>query len=368
MRVGLDTSFLARPPSGIGGYVSALRHWLPEIAADLDLVEIQPEPGWWGDRLGVRGSRFAWEYGASGFAARKSSLDLLHMPMMAAPVMSGTPVVATVHDVIPFVMPEYRVCRAQRANLAVARRAVRRVDAIIAPSHHAAADIVTVLGVPAERVWVTYEAAGERYGPLVDQSAIRPLLDRFQIPGKYVFNIGGLDVRKNLPALIRAFHRILPELTDSIRLVIGGAAHSANRAVFPPLEPLIDELGLAGRVILTGRVSEEEKIGLMQGASLYVTPSLYEGFGLTALEAMACGVPVIASNRTSFPEIVADGGILVEPRVDPLANVMREVLLDPDLAADLRQRGLERAADFDWRKTAEQTVAVYRNFLSRRGG
>jgi glycosyltransferase involved in cell wall biosynthesis len=366
MRVGLDTSFLARPPSGIGGYVSALRTWLPIVASDLELVDISADTDWWGNRLGTRGSRFAWEFGAAGFAAGKQMVELLHMPMMAKPVISRVPVVVTIHDVIPFVMPEYRQSRAQRINLAVACQAVRRAAAVIAPSHHAAANIVSILGVPRDRIWVTYEAASEDFGPLADRSAIQPMLDRFGISGDYIFNIGGLDVRKNLPALIRAFHRIQPDVPDSLTLVIGGAAHSGNSAVFPPLEPLIAELRLERRVILTGRITEDEKIGLMQGAALYVTPSLYEGFGLTALEAMACGVPVIAANRTSLPEIVAGGGILVEPRVEPLANVMREVLLDSGLAEELRVRGLERAGNFHWRKTAEQTAAVYRHVLSER--
>src|SRR5687767_2215902 len=158
MRVGLDTSFLARPPSGIGGHVSALRTWLPIVASDLELVDISPGSDWWANRLGTRGSRFAWEFGAAGLAAGKQMVELLHMPMMAKPVVCRVPVVVTIHDVIPFVMPEYRESRAQQINLAVARQAVRRAAAVIAPSHHAAANIVSVLGVHRDRVWVTYEA------------------------------------------------------------------------------------------------------------------------------------------------------------------------------------------------------------------
>ena len=111
--------------------------------------------------------------------------------------------------------------------------------------------------------------------------------------------------------------------------------------------------------MLTGRISEDDKLALMQGAAVYVTPSLYEGFGLSVLEAMGCGVPVIAANRTSFPEIVGDAGLLVEPRIEPLATAMRSVLTDADLARSLSARGLARTGEFSWRRTAEQTVAVY---------
>jgi len=365
-RIGLDTSFLDRPPSGIGAYVAALRQWIPQVAQNLELVELRPDASSMLNWLGERGSRFVWEYGAAGMDARRGRLDLLHMPMMAVPILAGVPVVTTVHDVIPYVMPEYRSSRAQQVNLAVARRLVRRAAAVITPSQHAASDVADVFGIPRDRIWVTHEAADERYVPQPDRSAIQPVLDRFGICGPYVFNIGGVDVRKNLPALLRAFSELLPDIPESAQLVIGGAPHSANPTVFPPLEPVIRGLGLEARVVLTGRIPEEDKIALTQGAAVYVTPSLYEGFGLSALEAMGCGVPVIAANRTSLPEVVGDAGLLVEPRVEPLAEAMRAVLADPNLAGTLSARGLERAALFTWRRTAEQTVAVYEQVLTER--
>jgi glycosyltransferase involved in cell wall biosynthesis len=366
-RIGLDTSFLDRPPSGIGVYVAALRRWIPQVAQDLELVELRPDASSRLNRLGERGSRFAWEYGAAGVYARRDRVELLHMPMMAVPILTRIPVVTTVHDVIPYVMPEYRSSRAQQVNLAVAMKMVRRATAVITPSQHAASDVAAVFGVPRDRIWVTPEAADERYVPQPDRSAIQPVLDRFGICGPYVFNIGGVDVRKNLPALLRAFRELIPGIPESVQLVIGGAPHSANPIVFPPLEPVIRELGLESRVILTGRISEEDKVALMQGAAVYVTPSLYEGFGLSVLEAMACGVPVIAANRTSLPEVVGDAGLLVEPRIEPLAAAMRAILTEPDLATALSSRGLERARQFYWRRTAEQTVAVYEHVLSERG-
>lgn len=366
LRVGLDISFLDRPPSGIGTYVAALRTWIPLVAPEIDLVDLRPHPHSPLRHLGERGSRFAWEYGASGIRARREKVNLIHMPMLAAPVATRLPIVATVHDVIPFVMPEYRASRAQRVNLAVGRRLIGRAAAIITPSVHAAGDVAVLFGIPRDRIWVTPEAADERYVPQKDPRVLQPVRDRYGVRGRYVFNIGGLDVRKNLPVLVRAFAQIMPEIPDDVQLVIGGAPHSANRIVFPPLEPLIRELGIMDRVVLTGRISEDDKLALMQGAAVYVTPSLYEGFGLSVLEAMACGIPVIAANRTSFPEIVGESGLLVEPRVDPVAAALRSILTDGALAAHLRGLGLERAKSFHWRRTAEQTVAVYERVMSDR--
>lgn len=368
MRVALDTTFLDRPPSGIGAYVGALRNELVQLTDDLELVEIrQPQSGIW-PYLGARGARFGWEFAGAGWANRKADVDLLHMPMMSRPVLAGRPVVITVHDVIPYVMPEYRASRPMQVNLAVAKQSLRFAKAIISPSHHAANDVIRVLGVPRDKVWITYEATDASYAPLRDdQREDRSALDRFGISNRYVFNVGGLDVRKNVPALIRAFSEISSEGHSDVQLVIAGSEHASNPLVYPALKPLIAELGLEQRVVLTGRVSEEDKIALMQRAEIYVTPSLYEGFGLTALEAMACGIPVIAANRTSLPEVVGDAGLLVEPRVPELAAALRQLLANSELRADLGHRGRERSMRFSWAKTARETVTVYRHALGISG-
>jgi glycosyltransferase involved in cell wall biosynthesis len=365
VRVGLDTSFLDRPPSGIGAYVSALLEWLPQVASDLEIVSLKPDHGPVFTHLGKRGARFFWETVGAGRAASAAKVDLLHMPMMATPVSTLIPTVTTVHDVIPYVIPEYRSTRAQQINIQVARQTLRRARLVIAPSHHAAGDIAEVLGVPRDKVRVTHEAADPMYRPIADEAAICPVLNELNVTEPYIFNVGGLDVRKGIPVLVRAFSELQGEIDPAMRLVIAGARHSNNPTVFPPLDPLIDELGLRDRVVMTGRVTEEQKVALMQGAAIYVTPSLYEGFGLTALEAMACGIPTISSNRTSLPEVVGDGGLLVEPRVREIAAAMREVLTTPELAAQLRERGLRRATAFSWRATAQQTASVYREALER---
>lgn len=366
MRVALDTTFLDRPPSGIGAYVCALRRELAKMTEELDVVEIrQPSSGPW-SRLGSRGARFGWEFVGAGWTNRRSNVDLLHMPMMSRPVMAGCPVVVTVHDVIPYVMPEYRVSRAMQVNIAVAKQSIRFAKAIITPSQHAANDVIRVLGVPRDKVWITYEAADASYAPLRnDQKADRAVLDRHSITGKYIFNVGGLDVRKNVPALVRAFAEICMDGDPDLQLVIAGAEHSSNSVIYPPLTPLIKEFGLERRVILTGRVSEDDKIALMQRAEIYVTPSLYEGFGLTVLEAMACGVPVIAANRTSLPEVVGDAGMLVEPRVPELTSAIRILLASSDLRSKLSAHGRERSSSFSWSTTARETVAVYRRALGK---
>jgi glycosyltransferase involved in cell wall biosynthesis len=247
-----------------------------------------------------------------------------------------------------------------RLNLVVARRTVRRARLILAPSNHAAAEIERVLGITRERIRVTPEAAPEHYQPAPAPDQVRAELQaRFGVLGRYVFNVGGLDVRKNLPTLLEAWARVVARLEEPIELLIAGSAHSDNPAVFPPLAPMIERLGLEDNVRLLGRIDEATKLALYQCAALYVTPSLYEGFGLTALEAMACGAPTIAANRTSLPEVVGDGGLLVEPQTEPLAAAIIDVLTDAALAATLGQKGQARARCFSWAETARLTVAAY---------
>ena len=359
MRVAVDTSFLSRAPNGTRTYLEQLLRHLPTVAPDIEIVPVTPHRPITG-----RVHQARWENHGVARAASHERPDLLHVPTFSAPLRASAPVVVTVHDVIPLVLPEYRRSRAMRAHLAVISRTVRRAAAVITPSRHAASDVVRVLGVDPKRVHVTPEAVDESMVPAMDIQALRPTLERLGVEGRYVFNIGGLDVRKGIPLLLEAFARVRREVDEPIQLVIAGAAHTGNPHVYPPIEPLIERLGLSHRVRLTGRVTGEEKLALYQGASAYVTPSSYEGFGLTALEAMACGVPVIAADRTSLPEVVGDAGLLVDLDAGAIADAMRRVLMDQGLATELRRRGSARAAMFSWRETARLTAEVYRGTVN----
>ena len=407
MRVALDGSFLTLPPSGTGTYVRELVAALRALDDGLELVLLEwvsagfsQREGRGGDegaassaptrsrigsaglgsvpasesdplgqtwhRIGSRAPRLrrlAWDLLAVSWATKRARPDLLHVPHFSVPLglPRGLPLVVTVHDTIPLVWPAYRASRAARLRLALALRSIDRARLVLTPSRAAADDIERLLGVPGERIRVTPEAAGRAFVPAPDPTApaVVEAARRFGVRGRYVFNVGGLDVRKNLPTLLEAFARALPRLREPVQLVIGGAAHSANPMVFPALEPVVARLGLENAVAFTGFLFEAEKVALYQGADLYVTPSLYEGFGLSALEAMACGVPVVAANRTSLPEVVGDAGVLVEPEPEPIAAVMVDLLNDPARRATLRVRGVTRAATFSWERTARLTLAAY---------
>lgn len=370
LRVAFDTSFLALPPSGIGTYVRCLLAAMPSAAPDIELVPLSPDwereagdkwPPWRRITTDGRVRRARWDLRGVDSAARRANPDLLHVPQFAAPFPSSSPLVVTVHDVIPFLLDDYRRSRAMRLNLAVMRRTVRRAGRIIAPSRAAAADISRVLAIPPERLTVVPLAAAPDLVPADRDAARRFVAERFGVRNDYVFNIAGFDRRKNLPVLIEAFAVVRAKLGRPVSLVIGGAPHTPNPHVFPDVRPLIAALGLESSVVLPGKVSDEERRHLYGAASVYATPSLYEGFGLTPLEAMACGVPTVVADRTSLPEVVGEAGLVVPPTPAAFAEALLATLTDVSLSTRLAEAGVARARTFSWERTARETAAVYRS-------
>jgi glycosyltransferase involved in cell wall biosynthesis len=367
--IAFDGYFLSMPFSGIGTYVRGL---LGAFASEVetlgvDIRVIEPSPG----RLlhpGSKSHRFAWDAAGVAAATLRSGRprpQALHLPQMSAPLWSPVPMIATIHDVIPLVLEDYRASRAMRTYLSTMARSVRKAQRVIVPSESARRDVQQVLGINPDRIRVIPEAAGIDLAPAQGDEGRAQVRERWGINGRYLFNIGGFDRRKNLPMLVEAFAAALPSLEPETKLVIAGAPHTVNPRVFPPLDPLIRLHGLEERVVLTGRVSDEERRWLYQAAHVYITPSMYEGFGLTPLEAMACGVPAIVADRTSLPEVVGDAGLVVEPVVGDLAAAIRALMTDDALRDSLARQSLERSRRFTWATAARETAAIYHEVAGR---
>ena len=371
IRVGLDGFFLSEPATGSGQYTFYLWHELACRADGVETILLRPagatdDAG--GRSVDVRIPPFArsakarklwWEQFGVLRGQRRIRPNLLHIPYMSAPRANRRRTVVTIHDVIPLIYPDYGGSTAMRLYLRVVLPAARRATLILTDSECSRGDIVRLLGVSAKRVRSIPLAVSDAFHPASDPAAEAEIRERFGLPGDVIFNVGGLDVRKNLATLIEAFGRAQSRLDAKTRLVIGGSAHTGNTTLYPPLEPVIQKWGLERQVILPGRISEADKLLLYRIARLYVYPSLYEGFGFTPLEAMACGLPVISSNRSSLPEVVGDGGLVVEPNADRISAAIVSLLTEEDLHRDLRQRALDQAARFSWARTARQTREAY---------
>jgi glycosyltransferase involved in cell wall biosynthesis len=233
-----------------------------------------------------------------------------------------------------------------------------RADLVLTYSEHTRRDVAARLNVPLDRIRVTPLAAHEQFRPAEDASALRGVLARHGLADRpYVLAVGMLEARKNLVRLLEAFamlKRAEPGLGH--RLVLAGVKAWGAEAVFAAVR----RLGLGGEVRWLDFVPFEDLPALLGGADLLAHPSLYEGFGLPPLEAMACGTPVVASATTSLPEVVGEAGVLADPlRPESFAAAMRRVLTDRTLHAELRWRGVQQARRFSWERTARLTLAAY---------
>ena len=219
---------------------------------------------------------------------------------------------------------------------------------MIAISQATKDDLVAHYGVPKEKIPVVYHGVEPRFRPTPDPAVPA----RYGLPSRYFLYLGTLQPRKNLERLLQAYAQLSGDVPA---LVLAGA----KGWYFERIAAAIAALGLGERVFLPGYVPDEDVPALLTGALALVFPSLYEGFGLPVLEAMACGTPVVTANTSSLPEVVGEAGLLVDPlRVDEIAAAMQRLLADEALRAELSRRGLERAGLFSWDRCARETLAV----------
>ncbi len=381
MRIGISGTFWAEPHVGSGQYVRHLVHELPKVAPQHEYlvfipaytnptipkiagvaVDRVPTPL---DTLHPKLAKLWYEQVELPRAAARLAVDVLHVPYYAPPLRQLTPVITTVHDLIPLLLPDYRGSLAMRLYTSLATRAVCRSQHLIAVSDHTRDDIIDVLNVNAQRVSTVYEGVDPIYQPQ-PPAAIAAVRERFNLQRPYFYYIGGFDVRKNLLTLLRALGRVRRRYAGPIQLVIGGQRPTSTAALFPALESTILDEDLASDVVFVGRVSTEENAALYAGAEAFVWPSRYEGFGLPPLEAMACGAAVIASNASSMPEIIGRGGVLIAPNdTEAWATAMVRVLQDQPWRTELRQQARARADDFSWTSFAQQIVQVYERIPNR---
>jgi glycosyltransferase involved in cell wall biosynthesis len=265
------------------------------------------------------------------------------------------PMVTAFHDTIPLTDLDKRPSLSSRRVVFLIKAASRRADRIITISNYSKNEIVRELGIAENKVTVVYLGVRDPFGEVaasdVDLSALRDL----GISGEYIFYIGGFQHRKNVATLLRAFRQVL-DTYPAIKLVLGGSQSSDSSSV----ASLANQLGIADSVVFTGTLSVEQVASLMRRATIFVLPSLHEGFGLPVLEAMACGTPVICSNVTALPEVAGDAVRSIDPLdVSGFASAMRQLLADPEARSSLAEAGRRRAAMFSWDETARRTREVY---------
>lgn len=287
---------------------------------------------------------------------RQARGALGHVPYLAPPVLLPQTVV-TVHDLIPLALPSYGAGRGHALYFRLVRAGLRRARTLIADSEWTRDDLIRLVGVPAKRVHVVPLGVDERFSP-GDAASRAGARRRLGLPERFGLFLSTRDARKNLSVVLTAWPTIWRECR--LPLVIAGRAPRKDSRVYVDWFADLDKSS-ENWLHVYGPVEERDKPDLYRAADVFVFPSRYEGFGLDPLEAMASGVPVVAANATSLPEVVGDAGRLLPPD-DPAAwtEAVTDIAANAGRANDMRERGLARAASFTWARTAELTHAIYR--------
>ena len=370
MNIALDARLAYYQRGGIGQYIL---HLIEEfvrlgIGEDYIILRSRKEPGPLAP--GFRDAPLwtpphnRFEQIALPLELARLGIDLLHSPDFIPPFQGRFRRLITVHDLTFLYYPQFLTDASRHYYNDQIERAVRRADHISADSTNTKDDLLRLLNVPRDKVTVVLLAHDPQYKPL-DATACAPVLARHKLEPGFILFTGTLEPRKNVTGLLTAYRALCDRppsgFSRTPRLVLAGRRGWLYDEIFSR----IAALKLDDRVRFLENAPNEDLVALYNSARLLALPSFYEGFGLTVLEAMACGTPVICSERGSLPEVAGDAALFINPDdLDGLADAMEHTLGDESLRTQMRERGLVQAARFSWEKTARETLDIYRTLLN----
>jgi len=297
--------------------------------------------------------------------------DLIHYPYFdfyfaSLPLIKRRKTVVTIHDTIPLVFPKhYPPGIRGKLNFQRQKLALRTTRAVICDSKNSKKDIFNYLKYPKEKIFVVYLAASKKFKPITDRRLLMAVKRKYRLPNRFILYVGDVNYNKNILGLVKACKKIKVPL-----VIVGKQAVSKDFDRFhienQPLSQLIKLYGKDHEVLRLGFVPDEDLAAVYNLATVYCQPSFYEGFGLPVLEAMACGTPVVASRKSSLPEIAGQAAVMVDPYdLNDLANGLTVAIEDENLREDLIRRGLKQAQKFSWEKTAYETYQVYQKVVQK---
>lgn len=292
----------------------------------------------------------------------KENLELMHFPHFNVPMLYRRPFLVTIHDLTHTRFPGRKKSRLlhRLAYNCVLKSAVNRSQAIIAVSQSTKDEIVDFFRIPARKLNVVYEGVAGNYGMIDKDQAEKQVSNRFGIDNPYILYVGVWRRYKNLPKLAEAFDKLKERGLHSLDLVLAGE----EDPYYPEIRTKVFSIKHKNSVRALGRVSDADLNSLYNAASLFVLPSLYEGFGLTTLEAAACGIPIACSDIPTLREVLGAGAEYFDPEnLDNMADVMETILKDPRRSEDLANLALNRVRHFSWKQAAEQTINIYQGVL-----
>lgn len=373
MHIAYNGWFWDQPNTGSGQYIRRLLPHLRRIAPDLDMSLVLPPHNREPDDLPPNVSIITTK-GGSGkigkvlFEQRtfpqmvgRVSADIAHVPYWGGPLSSPARLVTSVLDVIPIAIPDYSRGAAARLYTSLVSTSARGSAHTLTLSSASKADIVKYLQLPEESITVTYLAADDVYNPRMGKERDEEVRRKYDLPDEFVLYLGGFDIRKQVNQLLLAYTYVT---SSGVPLVIGGREPQWGSDMFPDMRKYAEELGLTDLIHWTGYIDEADKPSLYRLAKVFVFPSIYEGFGLPVLEAMASGTAVVANEVSSIPEVAGDAAFLVkEGEARAMGGAILSLLNQDAFRESLVNQGLARATTFSWRKTAKETLAVYEKVM-----
>jgi glycosyltransferase involved in cell wall biosynthesis len=368
MRIGIDIRFLSvhNSKAGIYQYIYNLVSALLSIDTSNEYVFLSTYAhgkGFRGDRAIPNKLIRRFPGQLSDFFLKKlfvpiefftSRIDVFHGPCFFVP-MIGCKSVSTVHDLMPLRHPEF-LTPELNADFRKKIYSAQKADAIIAVSNFTKQEIIELLKYPEENIRVVYNGISPIFRPIEDRAKIEEIKMKYGVKGPYFLSVGNIEPKKNIETLIRACVKLRNETIYNYPLLVVGFKGWGFQKVWE----IVRQYHAEDDTLFTGVVDDEDLPYLYSGAEIFVFPSLFEGFGIPMIEAMACGTPVITSKRTSIPEISSDAAMLVDPlNVEEMAEAMYSVLSNSELREQLVKKGIKRAKDFSWEKTAVETLKLY---------
>lgn len=388
MRIGIDARFLTHPQlGGFKTYTENLIAALAEVDQENQYflyLDREPDqntripdksnfttrvvPAW----LPFFGMVWREQFRLPRWAVQ-DKLDLLHSPCLSSPLVMSCAAVVTIHDVIWHSPKKFAGNKGKPLSIRralqdwyyriVPNLAAKNAHTIITVSETSKNDIMQMLEVPSEKIYVTYEAASVDFREIRNEQLIRSVREKYDLTSDFVLALGSADPRKNIQTLFKAYKMLPAYIQERYQLVIVWNHGFLTSSI----EQEVEAADLCDRVKFLEWVTNEDLVLLYNAATLFAFPSRYEGFGLPLLEAMACGTPIVAANNSSIPEIADKAALLIEAEdANALAEAITQALDDESLRTDLIEKGFKRAAFFSWEKCAMQTIDVYKQVVVAR--
>jgi glycosyltransferase involved in cell wall biosynthesis len=374
MHIAFNGWFWDQPNTGSGQYIRRLAYQLRRIAPDLDMTLILPPHNKAADDLpndvnlvvtngpGGKFGKVWFEQRIFPKMVERVQADIAHAPYWGPPLSSPAKLVTSVLDVASLIIPNYTQGLTGRVYNALIKTAASGSAYTITLSDATKAEIVQHLKLPEDKIAATYLAADDVYHPKMGTDKDASVRQKYNLPENFVLYLGGFDLRKQVNHLMLAYTYVLQAEGDYAPLVLAGKEPEWGTSVFPNLRDYAKKLEIEDYIVWTGYIDEADKPSLYRLADIFVYPSMYEGFGLPVIEAMACGTPVIANKIPVMEEIVGDGAFLTAT-VREMAGAMIALLTQKPLRDTMINQGIAKATRYSWRKTAQQTLEVYEKVM-----